>query len=131
MKFVKREYSGIKEILKTRGFESIGVTVDDTDIVANSEGMKIVPAGTVVGGKTKSTLANEDEMVVEKNTQGAVTGATGAGVDAEGVLLHDVDVTHGPTPASMVIRGNIDLNKITAPCADAQSALKSRILFIK
>lgn len=131
MKFVKREYSGIKEILKTRDFEAIAVTVDDTGIVANGDGLKIVPAGTVVGGKTKSTLANEGEIVVKKNTQGALTGVAGAGLDAEGVLLYDVDVTHGATAGSMIIRGNIDLNKIEAPVADSQKALAGRILFIK
>lgn len=132
MKFVKREYSGIKEILKTRDFEAISVTVSDAGVAVNSDGLKIVPAGTVVGGATKPTLANADEPVVEKNTQGALTGATGAGVDAEGVLLYDVDVSYGSAPGSMVLRGNIDLNKLTAaPVADAQAALKGRVLFIK
>lgn len=124
MKFIKRNYTGAKEILKTRDFEAIGVMVDATGIAANSNGLKVVPAGTIVGGKTKSTLANEGEVVVNKNT-----GDTGA--DAEGVLLYDVDVTHGDAPGSMVIRGNIDLSKIEKPVDEAQVALKGRILFIK
>ena len=124
MKFIKRSYTGVREILKTRDFEAIGVMVDATGIDANSSGIKVVPAGTIVGGKTKPALANEGEVVVSKNT-----GDTGA--DAEGVLLHDVDVTHGDAPGSMVIRGNIDLTKIEKPVDEAQAALKSRILFIK
>lgn len=239
MKFNKKSYSGVKEILKTRDFEAIGVMVDDTGITANADGLKIVPAGTVVGGKTKSALENEDEIIQEKNTQavaasiildstnansdilvtainagtvgnsikvelkdpsginqalsvsvvgnaivvslatdgaGVITstatdviaainahlvakdlvvaanadsndgtgvveaivatalanGTNGTGVDAEGVLLCDVDVTYGSAPGSMVIRGNIDLDKIaTAPCADAMASLKNRVIFIK
>ncbi|WP_132995823.1 hypothetical protein [Sporanaerobacter acetigenes] len=121
MKSIKRTFGGVKEILKTRNFEGISVMVDDEGIVADNTGKKIVPAGTILGGKTGSLLGTDTEVAVEKNT-----------VDAEGVLLYDVDVTNGPEPASMVIRGNIDLNKIpTAPTTEAKGALKSRILFIK
>ena len=124
MKFIKRSYAGVKEILKTRDFEAIGVMVDGTGIATNSDGFKIVPAGTIVGGKTKPALANDGEVVVSKNTEDT-------GADAEGVLLHDVDVTHGDAPGSMVIRGNIDLAKIEKPVDEVQAALKGRILFIK
>jgi len=126
MKFVKKSYTGVTEILKTRNFEAIAVTVNDEGIVANEDGLKIVPAGTIVGGKTKSTLENDNEPIQEKNTQSV--DAT----SAEGVLLYDVDVTYGPKHGSMVIRGNIDINKIpSAPAAEAKTALAKRIIFMK
>lgn len=123
MKFIQRDITGIKEILKTRDFEAIAVMVDDADVAAVN-GKKVVPAGTIVGGKAKPVLQNDDQPVVTKNT--ALLGE-----DAEGVLLYDVDVTHGPRNGSMVIRGNIDLGKVEAPIAEAEAALKSRVLFIK
>lgn len=120
MKSVKRVFGGVKEILKTRDFEGIGVMVDDTGVVADSTGKKIVPAGTILGPKTTSILTT-DGIATKKNDS-----------TAEGVLLFDVDVTYGPAPGSMVIRGNIDLSKLPeAPEADAIAALKTRILFIK
>lgn len=121
MKFVEKKYGSTKEILATKNFEAIGVMVDDTGIAAGTNGMKLVKAGTVVGGKTEPVLTNDNEVVVKKED----------GL-AEGVLLHDVDVTHGPGVGTMVIRGQIDLNKLPeAPNALSITALASRILFIK
>lgn len=109
-----------KEILATKNFEAIGVMVDDTGIAVDENGKKIVAAGTVVGGKTNPVLAYYDEVVELKEDE-----------LAEGVLLHDVDVSHGPGVGTMVIRGQIDLNKIVEPNALSVAALASRILFIK
>lgn len=120
MKFTEKKYLSEKEILATKNYEALGVMVDDAGIVAVN-GLKIVPAGTVVGGKTKPTLINLQEPVHKK-------------VDAlaEGVLLHDVDVTYGPGVGTMVIRGNINLNNLPeAPNALSITVLDSRILFIK
>lgn len=119
MKFIQRDITGVQEILRTRDFEAIAVMVDDVDIPL-VEGKKVVKAGTVVGGKTLPVLENNKEVVVKKEDG-----------SAEGVLLYDVDVTHGPRNASMVIRGNIDLNKIEEPNELAVAAIGSRILFIK
>lgn len=120
MKFTKKSYGGTKEILATKNFSGIGVMVDDVGVVAGKNGLKIVKAGTVVGGTTKATLINEQEPVAKKEDG-----------DAEGVLLHDVDVTEGPGVGTMVIRGEIDLDKIEEPNALSIAALASRILFIK
>lgn len=60
------------------------------------------------------------------------TGTAGAGVDAEGVLLNDVDVTYGPSSGAMIIHGFIALDKLpAAPVADVVTALEGRILFLK
>ena len=77
-----------------------------------------------MGGKTNPVLTNDNEVVVNKNT--ALLGDK-----AEGVLLHDVDVTQGQEVGAMVIRGEIDISKIETPDATAIKALNSRILFIK
>jgi len=134
-KFVTTNYLSSKDILKfSNHFVAIGVTVDDTGITANSDGKKIVSAGTIIGGTggANAILANDTIKATEHNTQGGATGTAGAGVDAEGVLLEDVDVTYGPASGSMVIHGFIGLDNLPAvPVADAVTALKGRVLFIK
>lgn len=126
MKFVTTDYGNKKEILYFPDhYVALGVMVSDTGIIANADGKKIVPAGTIVGGATKKVLDNLDEPVAEKNTQGSTGSA------AEGVLLNDVDVTHGPASGAMVIHGYIKTGALpAAPCADAIAALK-QITFIK
>ena len=108
-KFVETQYTNRTEILKFPDhYVALAVTVDDTGIEFNADGKKVVPAGTIVGG---GALADPTAKVSEKNDE--LTGK-----DAEGVLLNDVDVTHGSAPGAMVIHGFIDLNKLpTAPDA--------------
>ncbi|AKA68542.1 hypothetical protein [Clostridium scatologenes] len=129
-KFVSTTYGNKKEILKFPDhYVTLGVTVDDTGITANSDGKKIVPAGTIVGG---GVLSDSTKKVSAKNTQGGAAGSAGAGVDAEGVLLNDVDVTYGPASGAMIIHGFIALDKLpAAPVADSVTALKGRVLFLK
>jgi hypothetical protein len=126
MKFVTTQYGNKKEILYFPDhYVSLAVMVSDTGIAANADGKKIVPAGTIVGGSTKAVLANVDEPVVKKNTQGST------GTAAEGVLLNDVDVTHGPASGAMILHGYIKLGALPEdPCAEAVAALK-QISFIK
>ncbi|MCT4660295.1 MAG: hypothetical protein N4A40_00435 [Tissierellales bacterium] len=125
-----QNYLSSKEILKHKEFEAVPVTVDDGVTAVN--GKKILKAGTIIGGKTQSVLINRQEPIVSKNKAGVATTDTASGKSAEGILLVDVDVTDGPQPGTMVIRGTIDLNKIPeTPCADAQKALGTRILFMK
>jgi len=64
-KFVETEYGSTKEILKFPDhYVALAVMVDD-DVPA-VDGKKIVPKGTIVGGKTKAVLDNLDEPVVGK-----------------------------------------------------------------
>lgn len=125
MKFIQTDFTGTKEILKFPDhYVAVGVTVDDAGIVANADGKKIVAKGTIVGGTTGSTLADDTIPVAKKNTQGVDAS------QAEGVLLNDVDVTYGPASGAMIIHGFIDLNKLPeAPAAEAKTALKG-IFFI-
>lgn len=133
MKFVETDYTNKETILKFPDhYVGVAVQVDDTNVSANADGKKILPAGTPVGGVGGSVLADESLLVEEKNTQGGTTGTTGAGVDAEGVLIEDVDVTHGPAPATMLVHGFIDTSKLTnAIVADALSALPAMLMFVE
>lgn len=120
MKFTTETYTNKTEILKFPDhYVGVAVTVDDEGIVVNADGKKIVPAGTIVGGKTKSALDNLDEPVQKKNTQGVDADK------AEGILFSDVDVTYGSAPGTMIIHGFIDVSKLPeAVAADAVTALK-------
>lgn len=135
MKFNSTTYTNRNEILKVAdNAVSIPVMVDDAGITANAEGKKIVKAGTIIGGTggANSIFNNVATLATEHNTQSGATGSAGAGVDAEGVLLNDVDVTYGDAPGSMLIHGFVDLNKLTvAPVADVVTALKGRVTFLK
>lgn len=128
-KFVVNQYGASKEILRVADhFISLPVTVSDEG-VSDVNGKKIVPAGTIVGGRSKSALLNQGEFVSEKNTQGELTGATGAGVDAEGVLLYDVDVTHGANAGALVVHGVVKVSKLPSePVKDAKEAL-TQVIF--
>jgi hypothetical protein len=135
MKYNSTTYTNKNEILKfSDHFVAIPVMVDDAGITANADGKKIVKAGTIIGGTggVNSIFNNVATIATEHNTQAGATGSAGAGTDAEGVLLNDVDVTNGDAPGSMLIHGFVDLNKITtAPVADALAVLKTRITFLK
>lgn len=117
-KFIQTAYGNSKEILKFNNFTAMNVMVSDVGIKVNSNGKKIVPAGTIVGGATKPRYLNPDEPVVNKNTDEL-------GAFAEGILLSDVDVTYGPEAAAMVIAGFIDLDKLpAAPVEKAKASLR-------
>ena len=124
-KFVTNQYLNTKEILRVGDhYVAIPVTVSDDGIVER-DGKKVVPAGTIIGGKSQPRLANENELVEAKNTNGVLTGVSGSPIDAEGVLLSDVDVTHGPNVGAMVIHGFIKLSKLPeVPESEAIKALK-------
>lgn len=98
-------------------YVNLAVTVSDAGVAANSDGKKIVPAGTIIGG---GFLASESVLAVKTN-----------GVGAEGVLFYDVDVTRGPAPGAALIHGFVALDALPeAPVAEAVTALK-QVTFIK
>jgi hypothetical protein len=132
MKFIQTDYLNTTTILKFPDhFVAIPVTLDDTGIVADTDGKKIIPAGTNIGGVSAAVLSDDTQLVCEKNSDGAA-GAAGAAVDAEGVLLNNTDVTYGPASGSMIIHGFIDINKLSeVPHANAIKALAGRVVFLK
>lgn len=118
MKMVVTEYGSPKTILKFADHVvSMSVMVDDTGVVANSEGKKIVPAGTIIGG---GFIADKTKLAVKKND-----------ADAEAVLLNDADVTYGPYPGAAILHGFPDISKLPeAPDPAAVAALAGRIVFL-
>lgn len=100
---------------------SIPVQVTNTGVSANDNGKKIIKAGTPIGGNTN--------VLLNRNTVLAVAN----GATAQGIVLHDVDVTEGQENATMLVAGYVDINKIDVdaqPSADAQTAL-TKITFMK
>lgn len=138
MKFTSTDYlQSQKSILKfTDHYVAMAVMLDESAIglSADGEGKKILKAGTIIGGagSTNTLLGNTGALANKNNTQSGVTTVAHSAVDAEGVLLHDVDLTYGDAPATMLIHGFVNIDKLPeAPSADAIAALKSRILFMK
>jgi hypothetical protein len=84
--------------LASAKFQAFTVQVSDSGVTANGEGKKIVPAGTVY----------------------PLNDAT-----ATGILLTEVDVTHGPQPGSLMVEGYvIEARLPVAPAGTAKTALK-------
>lgn len=76
--------------------------VSDAGVAANSEGKKIVPAGTVYPANDATAI---------------------------GILMNDVDVTHGPQPASVIVEGYIIEARL--PVAPEATAAKPAMKEIK
>lgn len=118
MKFENTAYEAEKDILfLLDDYTAITVNVSATDVTAGADGRKIVPAGTVIGG------------VLEDPSEGAVE-ADGDTVAAEGVLMHDVDVTDGDSIGTMIIRGVLDGTKLPADITEEQKATLPMITVI-
>lgn len=96
MKFKKETFGSSKEILLNDDYTAIKVVVDDTDVVPNSDGKKIIKAGT--------PYPKDDAT-------------------AQGILLYDTDVTYGKRPTAMLVRGMVDTKKVILPTEAARKAM--------
>ena len=99
---------------------SVGIVVSDSGVIANSEGKKIVKAGTPLTGNLEA-----------RNT--AFTAGTS---NAVGVLLHDVDVTNGAENGTLLIFGFVNLDRLDSTTAalitsEVKTALNAKVTFIK
>lgn len=116
-----KNYSNEKQILIAPELAfTIGCLVGNTGVVADANGRKIIKAGTPVGGST-SVLTNRQTVL----TKGAE--------NAQGVVLHDVDVTDGDGRATLVVSGYVDLYKVDSDVASiitSATATLSRIVFL-
>lgn len=110
------------DIMISKYPDTIGCQVGNTG-VATSNGVKWIPAGTPVGHSTKNVL--EDRTTVLEVCNSSSTGA-----NAQGVLLHGVDVTSGNANATLVIRGTIDSTKCPTIDSTAKTAL-THIIWVK
>lgn len=123
-KFVETTYTNTKSIVKFPDhYVNLAVTVSDVGVVANTDGKKIVPAGTILGG---GVLASLTAPAVKATSTGTPLVS-----NAEGILFNDVDVSFGPASGSLLIHGFVALDKLpVAPTVEEKAALK-QITFVK
>lgn len=117
----KVEYNApVKDVLlNKKNAHEIGVIVSNTG-VATTNGKKIIPAGTPLGG---STSALEDRTAVLSVTNSSATGAT-----SQGILRYDVDVTNGNANGTLIVMGVVDSSKCPTLDATVKTAL-THIIF--
>lgn len=84
---------------------TLGVRVKNTGVTADSEGKKIILAGTIIGGETDALSDRTAELAVAN----ANTIAT-----AQGITINDVDVTNGTGTVAMLKAGVVDTDKLPA-----------------
>jgi len=136
MKFTTTDYTGTKQILAVPDhYVAIPGLVDDTGIVANADGKKIVAAGTVVGGAAAAFLTDKTQKVQKKNTQGAYDSATlvPAGANNDIVFTAKTSGASGisveilnPGAANQALKVTTVNNKISVSLAtDGVSAITS------
>lgn len=99
---------------------SVGVVVANTGITADTDGKKIIKAGTPISGDLTART----------------TPFTKASEGVTAILLHDVDVTSGNANATALVFGFVDLNKLDTATAELitseiKTSLKGNVTFIK
>ena len=106
MKFKENQVNMPPEILYNDHFVGMAYMISSTNVTADSEGKKIVKAGSI--------LPKNDAA-------------------AKGVLLSDVDVTNGDAPGTIVIHGFVDNAKLVkngiTVTAEAMGAI-SQVTFV-
>lgn len=121
-KFIENKYGNTKNIVKFPDhYVNVAVTVSDVGVTVDENGKKVVPAGTILGG---GVLENPTALAVKATTEDDVS-------NAEGVLFHDVDVTHGSAPGAMLIHGFVNLNKLPTEPTDEEKAALKQITFLR
>lgn len=110
----------VKDVLLAPLAFEIGVQVANTG-VSTTNGRKIIPAGTPIGGTTSA--------LTTRNAVLQVTNSSSNGANAQGVLRYDVDVTDGNANGTMIVFGFIDESKCPTIEATAKTAL-TKITFV-
>lgn len=152
MKFSVTEYAGTKEILKfPDSYVAMSVMVDDTGIEANSDGKKIVPKGTIVGGVSASALADKTQKVQEKISPSIKASldigvalslnyityrAVDAGTKAHGIKIAHIDPEGNSKTLDIKVEGNTinvylatdETGAITSTVADVIAAVNAHLI---
>ena len=102
---------------------TVGCIVGNTGVEANSEGRKIVKAGTPVGGTV--------DVLIERQTVLTTCNTADNGANAQGLLLHDVDVTEGDANATLIVAGVVDTSKLDVTIVDAAKTALTKIILQK
>lgn len=109
---------------------ALSCVVANTGISADSNGKKIIKAGTPLAG---SLEARNTAFTVAKDTAGSDGAADTS--DAVGLILHDVDVTAGNANAQVLIFGFVDISKlesdVVTKLTDAAKSNLKMIQFVK
>ena len=108
-------------LFATNPYMAVGVVVSDSGLTADSNGKKILKAGTPVTGSLE-----------DRNTAFTKTATS----NAVGVLLHDVDVTSGSNNAELLIFGFVNLKNLDSDVqslidSTIKTALKGSVTFLK
>ena len=108
----------------TKLFFALSVSISNTGVEADSEGKKVIKAGTPIAG----SLTNRDvPFTVAKDTNSAS--------NAVGILEHDVDVTGGNANGSCIVFGFIEIDKLDASTValltDAAKKNLANVKFVK
>lgn len=115
-----------KQILfATQPSMSVGVVLGNAGVSADSNGKKILKAGTPLKGSLEA-----------RGTAWTLSADSSGTNPAVGVLLHDVDVTAGNENGTALIFGFVDLNKVDSSVTAlittaAKAALAGKVTFLK
>ena len=109
---------------------SFGVIIGNEGVTADSNGKKILKAGTPITGDIEAR--NTAFKKAASTTSGEPAATTS---NAIGILLHDVDVTAGNENCTIVLFGFVDLDKLDAETfklitADVKTALSGKVTFL-
>lgn len=112
----------------------VGVQVTNTGVSADSDGRKIIKAGTPLGNASYNVLDKRDAVLVVCATT-AGTPDTISPVP-QGIAYRDIDVTDGATDGVMIVQGVVDLLKIDETTAgtyltDIAKEKLPKITFVK
>ncbi len=99
--YVKKESVQEKKFLASAKFQNFTEQVDNTGVEANEKGKKIVQAGTVYKKDGK----------------------------AIGLIFADVDVTHGPQSAAVMVEGYVLEDRLPAEVSEEDKATMPGIKF--
>lgn len=116
-------YSFEKTVLDMHApYYSLPCQIGNTGLSADSDGKKIIKAGTPVGNLTTDVLLDRTAVLISTND-------STNGAKSQGVLVHDVDVTNGNATGTVAFMGVIDLAKTDVIVNSA--VVLPRIIFMK
>lgn len=112
---VKSESYGTRKtiLVDQKNSTAFSCMVANTGITADSEGKKIVKAGTPLAGNLEARATAFTKATTTSGTSNAV-----------GILVHDVDVTDGNANAQVLVFGFVDTSKLDT---DVQSLITSEV----
>lgn len=124
MSVVKTTYTNYNDILIAPELAfALSCRIGNTGVSANSEGKKIIKAGTpLYVASAKSILEDRSEVLTVSSDNSAVLS---------GIARHDVDVTAGTVNDAILLSGYVDLYKLDSATVSAVNAVKASLTSIK